>query len=337
VCAYPIIILTIALACARPAAGLELQVWSVAVTDSGAVASGPSVVINRIAAGPIRVTATAGGFVAGRIAPTAQGHKPSGALLDTKIAVGSRDIARAWLSSPTVRYAHGVLGDAVEAEAVVVELRDGSAVEFNVGPDAVIEDRIPRLVDLDGDGRDKIMVVRSGMTLGAGLILLGVEAGELVLKAEALPIGTAHRWLNPVGVADFDGDGVREAAVVVTPHIGGRLQLYEWRGKTLTPDHAAGAEVGGFSNHVIGSRELGLAALADLDGYGVTDIVLPDAARGALVGVTFAGGKYRELFRLALPHPVATSLATRDLDGDGRPEIVFGLRDGTVMEVSARP
>lgn len=330
--AYPIIILTIALARARSAAGLELQVRSVAVTDSGAVGSGPSVVINRIAAGPICVTATAGGFVAGRIAPTAQGRKPSGALPDTEIAVGSRDIARAWLSSPTVRYAHGMLGDAVEAEAVVVELRDGSVVEFNVGPDAVIEDRIPRLVDLDGDGRDKIMVVRSGMTLGAGLILLGVEAGELVLKAEALPIGTAHRWLNPVGVADFDG--VREAAAVVTPHIGGRLQLYEWRGKTLTPDHAAGAEVGGFSNHVIGSRELDLA---DLDDDGVTDIVLPNAARSALVSVTFAGGKYRGLFRLALPHPVATSLATRDLDGDGRPEIVFGLRDGTVMVVSARP
>jgi len=264
-------------------------------------------------------------------ARTLSARKPAGALPDTEIAIGTRDIVRAWLSGPTVRYAHGVLGDAVEAEAVVAERRDGSVVEFNVGPDAVIEDRIPRLVDMDADGRDEIMVVRSNLNLGAGLILVGLDGGELVLKAEAEPIGMANRWLNPVGVGDFDADGRMEAAVVITPHIGGTLQLYEWRGAKLVPDHAQRS----FSNHAIGSRELGLSAVTDLDGDGTPDIVVPDAGRRALVGLTFKGGTYKELFRFDLPGHLASGITARHRDG--RPEIIYKLGDGSTQVLTVKP
>ncbi len=331
----PILSLAAALTFALPASALELTEHRLALSD-GAGAGRVSVTVNQAGGGAIRVSLGAGGYVAQRAKPAERGPRPAGAIPDTEVAVGTGDIRKAWLSGPTRRYDHGVLGDAIEADSVSAELADGTASTYAAGADAVFEDRIPRLVDINGDGRAEIMLVRSHLNFGAALVLVGPVGGKLALLAEAAPIGIAHRWLNPVGVGDFDGDGVNEAAVVITPHIGGALQLYEWRGDRLVPDHAAGAEVGGCSNHPIGSRELGLSALADLDRDGTIDIVVPAAGRRALVGVSFAGGRYRELFRHVLPSTIDSSIAVRDLDADGWAEIVFGLQDGTVRVLSAR-
>jgi hypothetical protein len=332
----PILSLAAAMLMPLPASALDLTEHRLALTDD-AGAGGVSVTINQAGGGAIRVSHGASGYVAQRAKPAAHAARPAGALPDTEVTVGTGDIRKVWLSGPTRRYDHGVLGDAIEADSVSAELAGGTIVTFAAGADAVFEDRIPRLVDIDGNGRTEIMLVRSHLNFGAALVLVGPIGGKLALLAEAAPIGTAHRWLNPVGVADFDGDCVNEAAVVITPHIGGALQLYEWRGDRLVPDHAAGAEVGGFSNHPIGSRELGLSALADLDRDGTIDIMVPAAGRRALVGVSFAGGRYRELFRHSLPSAIDSSIAVRDLDADGRAEIVFGLHDGTVRVLTARP
>ena len=36
-------------------------------------------------------------------------------LPDGVVSTGSNDVAEAWLTRPTTRYAHGILGDAIEA------------------------------------------------------------------------------------------------------------------------------------------------------------------------------------------------------------------------------
>jgi len=41
------------------------------------------------------------------------------------VAEGTRDIARTWLAKLIDRYPHGVLSDVLEANALVVEARDG--------------------------------------------------------------------------------------------------------------------------------------------------------------------------------------------------------------------
>ncbi len=218
-------------------------------------------------------------------------------MLPDGIVVRGRDQVRwAWLTGPTRRYAHGVLGDAVEASGMSVETAGGKVLSMTLGPEAVFEDRFPRAVDMDGSGGEAFLVVKSYIDRGAALALVGIRNGRLVPIAESDPIGSANRWLNPVGAADFDGDGRIEAAHVETPHIGGVLVLTRFsRGKLDTV-----YRVPGFSNHRIGSRELGLSAILDADSDGVPDIVLPDRTRSTLRFVSFAKGRFRELGSIAL-------------------------------------
>jgi hypothetical protein len=230
-------------------------------------------------------------------------------LPDGRPGSGTNDVALAWLAAPTARYAHGVLGDAIEAGALGVRLRDGRELRYDLAEDSVFEDLEPRVADLDGDGRDEIMVVRSRRDAGASLLILGVRDGAIQPLAESPPIGVPNRWLNPLGAADVDGDGRLDLLVVLTPHIGGTLVVYGYGAGRLTEKW----RLPGFSNHAIGSRELALHAFHDVDGDGILDVVLPSADRRALRIVSFAGREPKELRRIPLPAPASGDFG---LEGD---------------------
>jgi hypothetical protein len=233
---------------------------------------------------------------------------------------GANDIAAAWLAAPTRRYDHAALGDPVEAGEVRVRTRDGRELRHVLGPDSVYEDLRARVTDIDGDGRDEVLVVRSRFDAGASLALLGVRDGRLVTVAETPPIGRARRWANPVGIADVDGDGQRDVLAVLTPHIGGTLVVYGYGPAGFVEK----ARVAGFSNHVLGSRAMGLAALLDVDGDGIADAVVPSADRTRLRVVSFAGGTPRELDGVALPAKAAGSFST----GVATRVLIVPLEDG---------
>jgi hypothetical protein len=131
--------------------------------------------------------------------------QPENALADGRVAKGTHDIARAWFAEPTTRYDHGVLGDAIEAGALAIETRDGKLNSMRVKDDAVFEDIEPRLADLDGDGRDEAIVVKSYLKRGAALAVIGLRKGRDGVRydilAETPPLGGPHRWLNPAGIA----------------------------------------------------------------------------------------------------------------------------------------
>ena len=82
-------------------------------------------------------------------------------LPDGIVTTGQRDIAAVWLIGPSDIYAHGVLGDAIEATGLRVKMADGGSLSFHLDGASVFEDRRARLADLDGDGGDEILVVRS--------------------------------------------------------------------------------------------------------------------------------------------------------------------------------
>lgn len=250
---------------------------------------------------------------------------PGNVLPDSRPGFGTLDVDEAWLIEPTTRYGHGVLGDAIEAAGVLVVMFDGRRLEYRLPDDSVFEDLEPRVADLDYDGRDDVITVRSRPGRGSALAVLHVEGGGLRLKAETPAIGFANRWLNPVGVGDFDGDGRPEVAYVETPHIGGTLRIWELVGDRLFQLD----ELHGFSNHAIGSPALGLSAILDVDGDGGQEILLPDDTRRTLRVVSFARRRLAEIGRLAHEQPIVTDFLVGDRDGNGRADVAYGLADGS--------
>jgi hypothetical protein len=313
-----------------------------------------SILTTRVAAGIVEVRAIQGGVeiddtegakyrvVVGKgstlslmpsTAPRDPADKRPDMLPDGVVSRGNRNITAAWLIRPTTRYAHGVLGDAIEASGLSVQLADGTRHDLILGEGSVFEDRLARIADFNGDGQDEILIVRSYLDRGAALAVVGSTADGLRLIAEAPAIGRPYRWLNPVDVADFDGDGENEAAVVVTPHIGGTLKLYRMVGENLREVHSHY----GFSNHALGSRELGMGTVIDINSDGVPDLLIPDETRRALRIVTFAGGQFRELARLPHGSAIVTALVASDVDGNGATDVVYGLADGTLLTVLFTP
>jgi hypothetical protein len=243
------------------------------------------------------------------------------------VAVGDKDIARAWLAQPTGRYPHGVFGDEVEAGTLVVETAAGAQHAYRLDDGSVFEDVSPRLADLDADGRDEVWTMRSDFFAGARLEAYGLQDGKLVRQFAADPIGLGFRWLNPIGVADFDGDGVREAAYVQTPHIGGIVTIVRASGERLVRV----ARLSGYSNHAMGSPALDLSTVADFNGDGSAEMIVPVDGRRQLAVLALKGGALVERWRSARVAPVAAAL--RAVRAKGLWQVEYKTASGAVVRV----
>ncbi len=255
---------------------------------------------------------------------------PEGALPDGRIATGTHDIARVWLAEPTGRYDHGVLGDKIEAGSVMIETRDGKQHAVRLRNDAVFEDLEPRIADLDGDGHDDVIVVKSYLKRGSALAVIAERRGKFEIVAETPPLGGPHRWLDPVGVADFTGDGKADIALVRQPHVIGSLEVWSWRDRRLRK----AADLPGFANHIAGTRAIAMHAVADFDGDGVADIAVPSLDRRTLRIVSFAP-EAREIASVKLPAKAVTNLGL--IKGGTVRALVLGLADGSLVLVERAP
>lgn len=247
------------------------------------------------------------------------------AIGDLRIARGTGAIAEAWLADATTRYRHFVLGSQYEAASLVVRRRDGKVLRLTLPEDSVFEDRQPRLADLDGDGIDEIVLVRSYLSRGAALAVIALRGEILSIIAETPPTGRPNTWLNPAGIADFDGDGKPDIAYVQMPHVLGLLRVWTLRADGLVEI----ASMPDASNHAIGSPHLALSAVADFDGDGVADLAIPSKDRRALRFLAFKGG-VRELGRKPLKARAARDFRLRRVSGV--PFVEVGL-EGSGTEV----
>jgi hypothetical protein len=247
---------------------------------------------------------------------------PAGALPDARVAIGRNAVARAWLAEPTRRYRHGVLGDAIEAGSLVLERPDGRRDTLRLGQEAVFEDIEPRIATLNGV--ERIILVKSYLDRGSALAIIDADSASII--AETPPIGHPNAWLNPAGIADFNGDGITDIALVRQPHVVGRLELWSLlNGKLRKTD-----EVPDVSNHFIGSRALEMSFTADFDGDSRPDLAVPSLDRLTLRLIGFTP-QVRDIARLRLPARIATNVGA--IMFRERLALVVGLENGQLVLV----
>ncbi len=192
----------------------------------------------------------------------------------------AQDITSARYDGPTTRYAHGVLGDAIEHGELVISLASGKRKRLILPENRVFEDTEPRLFDVDGDGEREVIVVESDVARGARL---AVYDGDGIVAATDF-IGQANRWLAPTGVgaADLDEDGFVELAYVDRPHLLKTLRIFRFQRGSLVPV----AGLPGVTNHRIGERNI---AGGIRDCGGAPEIIVADAAWRDILAVRFDG------------------------------------------------
>ncbi|MFY9317024.1 MAG: hypothetical protein WAO95_15880 [Burkholderiales bacterium] len=209
-------------------------------------------------------------------------------------ATGAETITGAQYEAPVDRYGHFALGRPHEYARVRATTDAGRTLTLQLPEDEVFEDLAPRLVTLAPGEPRELLTIISGRKSGSRLAVIRLGRDRLEMGAQSPAIGTPMRWLNPVGVADFDGDGQVEIAAVVTPHIGGTLKVYRRTGSKLIEI----TSLAGFSNHIYGSPQLALSAPVSIDGR--IYLLVPDAARLRLRVIALEGGRLFEVRRCAL-------------------------------------
>ncbi len=203
----------------------------------------------------------------------------------------AEDITGARYDGPTERYAHGILGDAIEHGDLVLTLASGKRKRLVLPQSRVFEDTEPRLFDVDGDGAREVIVVESDQSRGARLAIY--DANGLVAATDY--IGRSNRWLAPVGVgaADLDGDGSVELAYVDRPHLAKTLRVFRFsKGKLV-----ALGNLPGVTNHRIGERDIAGGIRDCGDG---SEMIVADARWTTVLAVRFDGKAFGS--RVLGPH-----------------------------------
>ena len=215
-------------------------------------------------------------------------------------------ITGAQYAAPVDRYGHFALGRPHEYARLTVTTDSGRSLELLLPEDEVFEDLAPRIVKLATGEPAEVLVIVSQRNDGSRLVMIRLIGDRLEVSAESPAIGIPKRWLNPVGIADLDGDGRAEIAMVTTPHIGGTLRVYRRTGKKLVEI----AALAGFSNHVYGTTELGLSMPVSMPVSigGQMGLLVPDATRVHLRIAALEGGRLVEVGRCALPAPVTGAI-----------------------------
>jgi len=255
--------------------------------------------------------------------PKKPAFKPRRILRHSSVASSDKNIKHAWLFQQTLDYDHEILGDAIEAKSMAVILNDDKQLNITLDKNHVFEDLKVRLYDIDKDKEDELFVIKTNVNKGASLAVYKVEDEEIKQVATTGYLNRNYRWLNVVGFGDFDGNGIQNIAIVKTPHIGGYLTIYEYADSQLKEKYKRY----GFTNHFIGSTELNMVNVNDLNNDKIDEMILVQMNARNIKIVNYKNNRYHELATIKNDSKVNSAIIVKDLDNDGFKEIIYSLRN----------
>ena len=236
----------------------------------------------------------------------------------SRIASAGFSLAR--LAGPTDRYAHGVLGDEIEASALAIGSDVGPGVRVELDGPEVIEGISAIAAELSDNGPFGFLVTVGDADVGARLRAYDEDGAAI---AESDPIGQGYRWLHQIGVGPTGPGGEVEIIAVRTPHIGGVVEAYRLNGDRF--ERVAAIE--GYSSHVLGSPNLDMALLADTDADGQLEVIVPTQDMTELAIIERTADGFAEVVRLPLDGRLATNVAAA-VDEQGRLSLAAATDDG---------
>lgn len=183
--------------------------------------------------------------------------------------------------------------------------------------------------DLNGDHKADIIAATSAPS--NPLIRLFSDAG--VYQTQFNPYPTLKKTGVTVGVGDVDGDGIDEL-ITVPDNASGQVRIFKYSAKTKKFTTYAQFQALGTTYH--GGFSM---AIDDMDLNGTSDIVLAARQNSANINVYTMNGKtVKKLaaFRaFSISFKSGLVLATGDVNGDGRPEILAAAGVGYYADVKA--
>jgi len=168
-------------------------------------------------------------------------------------------------------------------------------------------------IDVEGDGDLDLLVA---IERGPNLLLINDGAGRFTDES-ATRIPQIVRDSEDIGVADLDGDGDPDVAIVSEDD---RVnEMYFNRGDGTFTDEGARWPIEGTSNAVV---------IGDVDGDGDPDLVVGNAGQNALL-LNSGSGRFTDRTASHLPatEDVTQDLELGDVDGDGDLDLLVGNED----------
>jgi len=265
-------------------------------------------------------------------------------LIDAHITYSpTNEMWALYTSSTTQRYDHGILGDRAEGYHlhVLKKTEDGTSLqvanEIILEDDnfIVFEDLAPVWTDVDRDGIDDLLTTIATKGQGAALRVYLMNADGSVKKhVQSDYIGTGNRWLHKVAHAPTGPNGEWEIIDCRTPHIGGivRYWQYDAAGERLSEVKRVSST--SYTSHLIGSRNIDQALVADLNGDGIPELVIQNQRRNKLIGLQrTTSGDVEEVWCVPLDDAIHSNFAVSCAQ-DGEAQLVFGTVGEELYTVS---